>query len=163
YKKVMNKVHPVPRVLPEEFCIVRQQHPNPLARMPILPTILQPFVPTGQLTEEQMQAIRELQSGFLWPEEWKLAENLLMLQSEVFVWTEEEQGTLDPTYFDPIRIPTVEHVLWVEKSILITHRIEKRVIELLKEKLCNRVIELSNSSYQSQWFCVTKKDRVSLQ
>ena len=50
-------------------------------------------------------------------------------------------------YFDPIQIPTVEHVLWVEKSILIVYRIEKRVIELLKEKLYNRAIELSNSSY----------------
>ena len=35
YKKVANKVRPVPTTLPEEFRIVRRAHPNPLENMPV--------------------------------------------------------------------------------------------------------------------------------
>ena len=57
YKKVANKVCPVPRVLLEEFCIVRCQHPNPLEGMSELLKFLQEFTLTRKLTIKQIQAI----------------------------------------------------------------------------------------------------------
>ena len=37
YKKVANKVRPVPATLPEQFRIVRHTHPDPLEGLPVLP------------------------------------------------------------------------------------------------------------------------------
>jgi hypothetical protein len=36
--------------------------------------------------------------------------------------------------------------------------IHDKVINLIKSKIASGVYEASNSSYQSKWFCVTKKN-----
>ena len=162
YKKVSQKVRPVPTDLPEEYRIVRRRHPDPLKGMPELPKRPVPFEPTGKLDEERIESLELNPDGFLWPEEENLVINLMMLQEGAFAWTEGERGTFDPLYFDPVRIPTVQHVPWVRKNIPIPPGILKRTIELLREKIKAGVLEESNSSYRSRWFCVVKKDGVSL-
>ena len=47
YKKVANKTRPVATTLPENFRIVRTEHPDPLANLLPLPTHPPNFIPTG--------------------------------------------------------------------------------------------------------------------
>jgi len=55
-------------------------------------------------------------------------------------------------------IPTVEHIPWSLKNILIPPEIFPHVVEIIKSKIAAGVYEPSNSSYRSCWFCVLKKD-----
>ena len=55
--------------------------------------------------------------GFLWPEEEKLVHYLIKKHEDAFAWTEEEKGKLSEEYFEPVVIPTIEHIPWVLKNI----------------------------------------------
>ena len=158
YKKVANKVRPVPTTLPEEFRIVRRAHPNPLENMPVLPTHPPEFSPGRRFTRERYDALDIDPTGFLWPEERKLAYEFIKLHEECFAWNEQEKGTFSNEYFDPILIPTVEHIPWVHRNIPIAPGHYKEVIEIIKGKIDSGIYEPSNSSYRSRWFCVKKKD-----
>ena len=136
-------------------------HSN-IANLPKIPTNPRPFEPTGRLTQERIEALRIDDNDFLWPEEKLLVVNLLMLQEGALAWTEQERGTFDAKYFDPIRIPTVEHVPWVHKNIPIPPGIFDEVVRIIKDKIASGVYEPSNSSYRSRWFCIVKKDGKSL-
>ena len=68
YKKVANRVRPVPATLPEEFRIVRRSHPNPLQNLPILPTNPPDFTPGTRLTQERLNELNLNPFNFLWPE-----------------------------------------------------------------------------------------------
>ena len=162
YKKVANKVRPVPTTLPEEFRIVRRAHPNPLENMPVLPTHPPEFSPGRRFTRERYEALDIDPTGFLWPEERKLAYEFIKLHEECFAWNEQEKGTFSNEYFDPILIPTVEHIPWVHRNIPIAPGHYKEVIEIIKGKIDSGIYEPSNSSYRSRWFCVKKKDGKSL-
>ena len=76
--------------------------------------------------------------------------------------TEEEKGKFSDDYFDPVVTPTVEHVPWVLKNILILPGKYNKIIRIIKDKITSGVYELSNSSYCSCWFCIYKKDGKSL-
>ena len=102
-------------------------------------------------------------SGFLWLEEEKLVLFLIKAQEEVIAWDLTEHGNFRKDYFEPIIIPTVPHMPWVEHNIPIPPRIYDEVVRIIKEKIKIGVYERSNSSYQSKWFCILKKDGKSLQ
>ena len=70
---------------------------------------------------------------------------------------------LQENYFEPIIIPTVPHTPWVECNIPIPPGIYDKVVRIIKENKKIGIYERSNSSYQSKWFCVLKKDGKSLQ
>ena len=57
-------------------------------------------------------------SGFLWPEERKLMHWLVAEQNEAFAWDDTEQGKFKEEFFPPVEIPTVAHILWVEKMLV---------------------------------------------
>ena len=88
---------------------------------------------------------------FLWPEEEKLAHHLIKLQEFAFTWTEDEKGKFSSDYFDPVVIPTVKHIPWSLKNILIPPGIFPYVVEIIKSKIAASVYEPSNSSYHSRW------------
>ena len=88
--------------------------------------------------------------------------HLIKIHENGFAWTEEEKGRFSDEYFEPVVIPTVEHIPWVYKNIPIPRGIYDQVIEVLKHKIKTGVYEPSNSSYRSRWFCVLKKDKKSL-
>lgn len=48
---------------------------------------------------------------FLWPEE-KLVHYIIKIHEEAFAWDETEKGKFSDKYFDPVVIPTVEHIPW---------------------------------------------------
>jgi len=100
--------------------------------------------------------------NFLWPEEEKLAHELVKLQEEAFAWEEIEKGQFKDEFFTPILIPTIEHVPWALRNIPIPPGIYDRVISVIREKMAAGVYEPSSSSYRSWWFCVPKKDGKSL-
>ena len=95
---------------------------------------------------------------FLWPDEQKLAAHVLHINELALAWDESEKGCFHDEYFDPVVIPTIEHTPWVHRQSPIPPGIRDEVIKLIKSKISSGVYEPSNSSYQSRWFCVTKKN-----
>jgi len=162
YKKVANKTRPIATTLPEEFRIVRRIPSDPLANLPILTTHPPDFEPGERYTKERKEAMPVNKDGFLWPEEEKLVHYLIKVHESAFAWNENEKGKFSDEYFDPVVIPTVEHVPWVLRNIPIPPGIYDRVVEVIKHKIRMGVFEPSNSSYRSRWFCVLKKDGKSL-
>jgi hypothetical protein len=59
-------------------------------------------------------------------------------------------------------MPVLPHIPWVQKNIPISPGIYDEVCRTIKRKIDVGVFEPSNSSYRSCWFCVVKKDGVSL-
>lgn len=156
YKKVANKVRPVATTLPEEFRIVRRAPGDPLRNLPELPRRPPEFHPQGRYTDERRKALDVGGGGFLWPEEVKLVDFLVGQHERVFAWDETEKGRFSDEYFDPVMIPTVEHVPWVLKNIPIPPGIFDQVVQIIKDKIASGVYEPSNSSYRSRWFCVVR-------
>ena len=161
YKKVANKTRPVATTLPENFRIIRLDHPDPLAHMPPLPTHPPDFVPTKRFTRERRDQMA-LGKGFLLPEEVKLAEWIVTTHDAAFAWTDEERGAFDPKYFAPIEIPVIAHTPWVLHQGPIPRGILAEVTKIIESKWSSGVYEPSSSSYNSRWFCVLKKDGKSL-
>jgi hypothetical protein len=112
YKKVANKTKPVATTLPENFRIVRLDHPDPLADMPPLPIHPPDFVPTGRITKERRDKMA-IGRDFLLPDEIKLAEWIVCAHDTAFAWTDDERGAFNPEYFSPIEIPHISHIPWV--------------------------------------------------
>jgi hypothetical protein len=162
YKPVAKRTHPRKTTLPEEFHIVRRPHPNPLDNIPVLPTRPPLFRPGLHYTQEWYEATDVDPDNFLWPEERKLVHETIRLQEDAFAWEETEKGRFDPEWFDPIIIPTIEHVPWVLKNIPILPGIYDRVVDIIRTKIVAGVYEDSNSSYRSRWFTVLKKDGKAL-
>jgi transposase InsO family protein len=162
YKKVANRTYPVKGTLPEEFRIVRRKHPNPLDDITPLPTHPPEFQPGEIYTQERKDKHLANHHDFLTPDEERLVHHLIKLQEKAFAWEEVEKGRFFPEFFDPILLPTIEHVPWALKNIPIPPGIREQVIKLIRDKIAAGVYEQSNSSYRSRWFCVPKKDGKSL-
>ena len=162
YKKVANRVKPVPTTLPEDYRIIRIAHPDPLRDLPILPTHPPPFRPGRRFTQARYDNFVLDPAHFLLPAERDLVFWILREHEDVLAWDETEKGTLDPEYFAPVLIPTIEHIPWVMKNIPIPPGIFDQVIQIIKDKIASGIYEPSNSSYRSRWFCVVKKDGKSL-
>ncbi|EIN11611.1 hypothetical protein PUNSTDRAFT_26252, partial [Punctularia strigosozonata HHB-11173 SS5] len=162
YKKVAKRTFPVSATTPEEFRIVRRSPPDVLASMIPLPTIPPPFVPGARYTEERRRAQNIDPSGFLLRDEVGLAHWVLRQNEHALAWDESEKGQFSSDWFDPIKIPTVDHVPWVLKNIPLAPGIRDEVLRIIKSKIAAGTYEPSNSSYRSAWFCVPKKDGKTL-
>ena len=162
YKPVDRKVRPIKQPLPESFRVIRRIPSDPLLTLPVLPTHPPGFKPVGRVTEERMKKLKIGADGFLNDEETKLMQFIVCAHESVFAWTEAERGRFRTDYFPPVKFPVVEHDIWVEKNRAIPPAVKPQLLQLLKEKLAAGVYEYSSASYRSQWFCVTKKDGVSV-
>jgi len=162
YKPVAKRIKPVPTTLPEQFRIQRRPVPNALDDIPTLPTHPPDFVSGKRYTQERKDANKQNATGFLWPEEEKLAHELIRLQEDALAWVELEKGSFSSEYFDPIVFPVVEHIPWQYRNIPIPPGKYDEIIGIIKDKIATGVYEPSNSSYRSRWFCVFKKDGKSL-
>ncbi|TDL26453.1 hypothetical protein BD410DRAFT_704100, partial [Rickenella mellea] len=158
YKKVANKIRPVATTLPEAFRIKRHYPEDPLTGLKDVPKIAPPFVPTAKFTIERHAALDIHTSTFLTPDEIALAVTVLANNENALAWNELEKGRFRNDYFDPVVIPTIEHVPWAQKTIPIAPGILPEVIDLLKEKIAAGVYETSDASYRSGWFVVKKKN-----
>ena len=158
YKRVDQKVKPVPAVFPEDARVVRKLPENPLASLKSLPYHPPRFIPTDNLTTERMKALEVNHEGFLWPEEEKLFKHIIKVNERVLAFDEEERGTLQEDYFSPYIMPVVPHIPWAHKNYPIPRGIQEKVVDLLRDKMKAGVYERSQSSYRSKWFCVLKKN-----
>ena len=62
----------------------------------------------------------------------------------------------------PFLDPHISHFPWVLQQGPIPHGILNEVTKIIEDKWKSGVYEPSSSSYNSQWFCVFKKDGKSL-
>ena len=147
YKKVANKVCPVSTSLPEDFHNLRRFPEDPLLTLPPLPTSPPDFVPGLRLTEEHLNALELNGYDFLWPEELKPLQHILLLNESGLAWTEDEKGCFHDDYFSPVKIPVIEHVPWMHKNIPIPYGILDNVISIFKDKLVAGVYEPSDALY----------------
>lgn len=162
YKPVDKRTQPVAATLPEEYRIIRKFPSNPLDTLPELPTLPPDFTPGIRYTAERMKDQNINADGFLWPEEEKLVHHIIKTHEMAFAWNEMEKGHFRSDYFEPIKLPVLEHTPWSYKNIPIPPGIRDKVVQAVKDKIAAGVYEPSNSSYRSRWFCVPKKDGVSL-
>jgi hypothetical protein len=157
YKKVARKVKPVPASLPEDFRTLRRIPSDPLLSLPPLPIHPPDFAPGSRLTQERLDDLQLNRYNFLWPEELKLLQHILLLNESGLAWTEAEKGRFRDDYFSPVKIPIIEHVPWAQRNIPIPAGILNEVIQIFKDKFAAGVYEHSDASYRSRWFCVKKK------
>ena len=159
YKPVARKIRPIETELPSQFRIIHNIKGNPLETSPHLNLRPPNFEPTGRYTTEWHNQFEEAHVGdFLLPEERKLVHHFMCLQNSAFAWTDQERGYFHEDFFPPIDILTIPHKPWAQRNIPIPPRIYDEVCRLIKCKIDAGVYKPSNSSYQSQWFCIIKKD-----
>ncbi|KAF8158828.1 hypothetical protein BJ912DRAFT_1105001 [Pholiota molesta] len=159
YKPVALKVRPVVTGVDEKFRIIREIKGDPLATLPTLPTNPPKFTPIGRYTQERMEAFDAVhEEGFLEPAERDLLHHFVGVHNDGFAWNDSEQGHFREDFFPPVEIPVIPHKPWVQRNIPIPPGIHDQVCEVLKRKMNAGVMEPSNSSYRSRWFCVVKKD-----
>ncbi|KIJ09708.1 hypothetical protein PAXINDRAFT_87096, partial [Paxillus involutus ATCC 200175] len=158
YKRVDHKIKPIPGVFPQEASVTRQIPDDPLLTLPPLSPHPPIFVPTKKVTSERMKDINVNKLGFLWPEEEKLFQHILLLNEQTLAFEDTDRGTLKESYFSPYIIATEPHIPWAYKNIPIPPGIRQQVMDVLKLKIKAGVYEPSQSSYRSKWFCVVKKN-----
>ena len=159
YKKVANKVKPVATTMPSAAWIHCCFPEDPLGSLPVVSSKPPDFSPGIHLTQECLEELGILKNKFLWPEEKKLVIQVLHSNELGLAWEESEKGRFRDDYLSPVVIPTVEHVPWVHQQPPILPGIREEVIKLIQKKIDSGVYKPSNSSYQSKWFCVAKKNR----
>ncbi len=116
------------------------------------------FTPGTRLTWERLDDLDLNQYGFLLPKELKLLQYILQINELGLAWTEAEKGQFCNDYVLPVKIPVIEHVPWIQKNIPIPTGILDQVIQIFRDKFAAGVYEHSDTSYQSRWFCVKKKN-----
>ena len=158
YKKVENRVRPVPAIMPEEAKVHRTFPRDPLENLPVLPTRAPEFTPTSRMTQERMDKLDVDANPDLWEEEKRLLKHILVLNERSIAFTENERGTFRQDYFSDYQIPVTSHVPWMDKNITLPPGHREKIIQMLKEKIEAGVYEKTQSSYRSRWFCVQKKN-----
>jgi len=158
YKKVENRVRPVPAVMPEDVKVTRTFPEDPLKTLPVLPFHAPEFMPTAKITQERMDKLAIDQNMDLTEDERRLLKHVLVLNERSIAFEERERGTFRKDYFSDYRIPVTAHEPWADRNIPLPPGQRDEIIRLLKEKLEAGVYEKTQSSYRSCWFCVKKKN-----
>ena len=162
YKPIAKKVLPVLAPLKEEYCVLRWLPDDPLAGLITLPTNPPDFIPRQRFTQERANALDLDPAQWLWPEEVKLVQWMVLNHETTFVWTATERGRLDDQYFPLVKIPTVSHTPWILQNIPIPPSSWDQAIQIIKDRIASSVYEPSTTAYQSRWFCVLKQDGKTL-
>ena len=158
YKPVAKKVRPVLAPLEEEYRVLCRLPDDPLAGLKTLPTNPPDFVPGQRFTQECANALDLNPAQWLWPEEIKLVQWMVLNHETAFAWTATERGRLDDRYFSPVKIPTVPHTPWILRNIPIPPLSWDQAIQIIKDHIASGVYEPSAAAYRSRWFCVLKQD-----
>ena len=146
YKPVDKKVRPVPTTFPKECQVTRQIPEDPMLTLPPLPHHPPIFSPTPKISVERMKILNVNAKGFLWPEEEKLFQHIMVLNEDGIAFEDIERGTLKDSYFSPYIIPTVPHTPWQHRNRPVPPGIADEVIKVLKLKMDAGVYEHSQSS-----------------
>ena len=158
YKPIAKKVRPVLAHLEEEYHVLCQLPDNPLAGLIPLPTNPLDFIPRQRFTQECTDALDLNPAQWLWPEEVKLAQWMVLNHETAFAWTATERGCLDDWYFPPVKIPTIPHTPWILRNIPILPLSWDQAIQIIKDRIASGVYKPSATAYRSRWFCMLKQD-----
>ena len=158
YKKVDQKVRPIPMLIPENMKVHRKFPRDPLANLAPLPHQPPEFIPSAKVTEERMGDLGIEGNTELSTEEQKLLQYIIKTNERSIAFDEQERGTFSSEYFSDYKMPTVEHIPWQDKNIPLPPGYKEEILRLLKEKVVAGVYEEAQSSYRSRWFCVKKKN-----
>ena len=158
YKRVDQKVRPIPSMIPYHMKTSRQYPKDPLDNLPKLPYNPPAFTPTPKVTSERMESLGIAKNMELWPEEKKLLQHVLVINERSIAFNEQERGTFRRDYFSDYKMPVIDHIPWQDKNMPLPRGYQDEIIRLLKEKIDAGVYEEAQSSYRSRWFCVKKKD-----
>lgn len=158
YKTVDRKVKPVSGTFPQEARVIRKFPHDPLEGLRELPTHPPEFSPSEKISWERLKLLNINGEGFLWLEEERLFQQVMLFNEEALAFEETDRGTLREDYFSPYIMPTIPHIPWEQRNIPIPAGIKDQVIELLKHKMDAGVYEHCQSAYRSRWFCVLKKN-----
>ncbi|KAH7922152.1 hypothetical protein BV22DRAFT_1106780 [Leucogyrophana mollusca] len=131
--------------MPEHARIIQNFPKDPLTSLPPLSPRPPEFTPCAHLTQERMDQLG-------------LAAQVLLNNEMGLAWDKSEKGRFREDYFKPVVIPTIENTPWMHRQPPIPPGIHDEVIELIQAKVASGVYEPCNSSYQSKWSCVAKKD-----
>ena len=158
YKKVDQKIRPVPMLIPESMKVHRKFPRDPLLNLPTMPYHPPQFKPSVRVTEERMADLGIAENIELSSEEKKLLQHVILINERSIAFDEPERGTFSKEYFTDYIMPTVEHVPWQDKNIPLPPGYREEILRLLREKVDAGVYEEAQSSYRSRWFCVKKKN-----
>jgi transposase InsO family protein len=158
YKKVEDRIRPVPALMPEDVKVQRTYPEDPLKNLPPLPNYAPAFMPTKRITQERMDKLAIDENPDLLEEEKRLLKYILVLNERGIAFDEDERGTFRRDYFSDYQIPVTAHVPWADKNIPLPPGQREEIIRMLKEKIAAGVYEKTQSSYRSRWFCVQKKN-----
>lgn len=158
YRKVENRIRPVPAVMPEDVKVKRAFPKDPLANLPMLPKHPPHFTPTEKITQERIDKLGIGDNPDMTEEEKRLLRHIIVLNERSIAFTEGDRGTFRPDYFSDYQIPVTSHIPWMDRNIPLPPGYHDEIIRLLKEKIDAGVYEKAQSSYRSRWFCVQKKN-----
>ena len=106
YKPVAKKVRLVLAPLEEEYCVLCRLPDDLLAGLITLPTNPPDFVPRQRFTQECANALDLDLAQWLWPEEVKLVQWMVLNRETAFAWTATKCSRLDDQYFPLVKIHT---------------------------------------------------------
>ena len=158
YKKVCEKVRPIPMLIPAHQQTQRKIPVDPLLNLPFLPYHPPEFIPSARITVERMDNLDIANHKELLPEERKLLQHVLLLNQRSIAFEDSERGTFHRSYFSDYIIPVVDHIPWTEDSIPISKKHESEVFKSIRENIKTGLYERSQTPYRSRWFCVEKKN-----
>ena len=163
YKPIAKKVRLVLAPLEEEYHVLCWLPDEPLAGLMPLLTNPPDFAPGQRFTQECANVLDLDSAQWLWPEEVKLVQWMVLNHETTFAWTTTERGRLDDWYFPLVKIPTISHIPWILRYIPIPPLSWDQAIQIIKDHIVSGVYKPSTAAYQSRWFCVLKQDGKTLQ
>lgn len=135
YKRVANKIRPVPTTMPD-YAKVRRSFPeDPLLTLPKVDPHPKDFVPGLRLTTERLEGIGVMANSFLWEEERKLAAAVLLVNEKAIAWCEQEKGRFRDDYFSPVIFPVIEHIPWCKKNRPTPPAVREKMAHLVRKKV----------------------------
>ncbi|CAM6103843.1 unnamed protein product [Calypogeia fissa] len=111
-----------------------------------------------QFTEETLNQLRIGDDELLTREEREAFWKVISRHDKAFAFTPQKMRCVDPSVVTPMVIFTVPHIPWNLKPISVPKALMPKLIDLLKEKLANRVLERTNAPYSNRWFTIRKKN-----
>ena len=111
----------------------------------------------SRLTPERVE--RMMIGPELWPKERELLMEMFYRREAALSWTFDEIGKVRPEVAPDQEIRTVEHKAWQVPSFPVPRALNQKVIEMLRKRIRNGLLEPCHGPYRNPWFLVGKKEK----
>ena len=114
-------------------------------------------IPKGsRLTTERIK--RMLVGDFLRPEEREMLLQVLYNREKALAWDFSEMGRVKEEVAPPQVIETIDHKAWQIPGFPLPRALQEIVIEMLRERIEQGLLEPCKGPYRNPWFLVKKKN-----